>query len=209
MRTKALHCPRRGLERGAGVQVRDFEALCGFCTLGEISKQLWDKPELRQCVGNARARAVTTAIGGAEATQRTALRGAFTALMTCDAACCAAASQQLHGRLRATDAACLSEKDELFLRVYEQYPGDVGTLSVFFLNHLRLAPGEAVYLAANEPHAYLSGELIEAMASSDNVIRAGLTPKLRDTGVRLPFATACVWQRAEASRGSPPDRRWV
>jgi mannose-6-phosphate isomerase len=40
--------------------------------------------------------------------------------------------------------------------------------------------GEAVFLAANEPHAYLSGDLAECMACSDNVIRSGLTPKFKD-----------------------------
>jgi len=43
-----------------------------------------------------------------------------------------------------------------------------------------LSAGEGIYLAANEPHAYISGELIECMATSDNVIRAGLTPKYID-----------------------------
>ncbi len=62
-------------------------------------------------------------------------------------------------------------------------PQDVGVLSVFFLNLVTLAPGQAMYLPANEPHAYVSGELVEAMATSDNVVRAGLTPKLRDTEV--------------------------
>lgn len=38
---------------------------------------------------------------------------------------------------------------------------------------------QAMYLAANVPHAYLSGEAVECMATSDNVVRAGLTPKLR------------------------------
>ena len=56
-------------------------------------------------------------------------------------------------------------------------------LSAYFLNYLALADGKAIYLAANEPHAYLSGNLVECMAASDNVIRAGLTPKLRDTKV--------------------------
>ncbi|CAH8431826.1 unnamed protein product [Schistosoma haematobium] len=32
----------------------------------------------------------------------------------------------------------------------------------------------------NLPHAYLSGDCVECMASSDNVIRAGLTPKFKD-----------------------------
>jgi hypothetical protein len=48
---------------------------------------------------------------------------------------------------------------------------------------ISLQAGQAIYLAANEPHAYVSGELVECMATSDNVIRAGLTPKFRDTGV--------------------------
>lgn len=48
---------------------------------------------------------------------------------------------------------------------------------------VKLNPGQAIYLPANEPHAYVSGELVECMAASDNVIRAGLTPKLRDTEV--------------------------
>ena len=42
-----------------------------------------------------------------------------------------------------------------------------------------LSGAQAIYLAANVPHAYVSGELVECMATSDNVIRAGLTPKLR------------------------------
>ena len=59
----------------------------------------------------------------------------------------------------------------------------MGVLSVFFLNLVSLPAGDAIYLAANQPHAYLAGELMEVMATSDNVLRAGLTPKLRDTGV--------------------------
>jgi len=35
-------------------------------------------------------------------------------------------------------------------------------------------------MAANEPHAYVAGEIIECMACSDNVVRAGLTPKYKD-----------------------------
>ena len=75
----------------------------------------------------------------------------------------------------------LTEKEGLVIRLEKQYPGDVGVLSIFFLNYLRLSPGEAVCLDADEPHAYLSGEIIECMAASDNVVRAGFTPKYRDT----------------------------
>lgn len=60
---------------------------------------------------------------------------------------------------------------------------DVGVFAAYFLNVVALQPGQAMYLPANEPHAYVSGQMVEAMATSDNVIRAGLTPKLRDTTV--------------------------
>ncbi len=46
------------------------------------------------------------------------------------------------------------------------------------LNHVRLQPGEALYLGAGPvPHAYLKGLGVEIMANSDNVLRCGLTPK--------------------------------
>lgn len=75
------------------------------------------------------------------------------------------------------------EINELVLRLNKEFPCDVGIFAVFFLNCFRLREGEAVFLSANLPHAYLSGDCIECMACSDNVVRAGLTPKLRDTDV--------------------------
>lgn len=71
-------------------------------------------------------------------------------------------------------------KEKLVLRLEKQYPADIGILAALFLNYLRLRPGEALYLGADEPHAYLEGDCIECMATSDNVVRAGLTPKERD-----------------------------
>lgn len=62
-------------------------------------------------------------------------------------------------------------------RIGELYPGDVGVVSALLLNLVRLEPGEAVYLPAGNLHAYLGGTGVEIMASSDNVLRGGLTPK--------------------------------
>jgi mannose-6-phosphate isomerase len=73
----------------------------------------------------------------------------------------------------------LTEKEQLVLSLERQYK-DVGVLAVLFFNYVKLSPGEALYIGANEPHAYLSGECLECMATSDNVVRAGLTPKYRD-----------------------------
>jgi mannose-6-phosphate isomerase len=59
----------------------------------------------------------------------------------------------------------------------EVYPGDPGIVISLLLNRVRLHRGEALYLAAGNIHAYLDGLGIELMASSDNVLRGGLTPK--------------------------------
>jgi mannose-6-phosphate isomerase len=59
----------------------------------------------------------------------------------------------------------------------ESYPGDPGVVISLLCNHLKLAPGEAVFLPAGNLHAYLSGAGVEVMASSDNVLRGGLTTK--------------------------------
>jgi len=59
----------------------------------------------------------------------------------------------------------------------ELYPGDAGALAPLYLNLVELQAGQALYLDAGIPHAYLKGAGIEVMASSDNVLRGGLTPK--------------------------------
>ena len=46
---------------------------------------------------------------------------------------------------------------ELLLRLNSQFPGDVGCFCTYFLNHMRLQPGQAMFLEANLPHAYLDG----------------------------------------------------
>jgi mannose-6-phosphate isomerase len=69
------------------------------------------------------------------------------------------------------------------LRLAEQYVDDVGCFSIFLLNCLKLKQGEAIFLSANIPHAYLFGDGVECMACSDNVVRAGLTPKFKDVNV--------------------------
>lgn len=63
------------------------------------------------------------------------------------------------------------------LALGEAYPGDVGVLAALLLNHVVLAPGEALYLPAGNLHTYLRGTGIEIMANSDNVLRGGLTAK--------------------------------
>ncbi|GGK46452.1 mannose-6-phosphate isomerase, class I [Nocardia camponoti] len=63
------------------------------------------------------------------------------------------------------------------LELAEVYPGDAGVLAALLLNRLTLEPGQALFLAAGNLHAYLRGLGVEIMANSDNVLRGGLTPK--------------------------------
>ena len=59
----------------------------------------------------------------------------------------------------------------------QYYPHDIGLLAPLYLNCLTLEPGEVMYLPAGTIHAYTQGTCVEIMGCSDNVLRAGLTPK--------------------------------
>jgi mannose-6-phosphate isomerase len=81
------------------------------------------------------------------------------------------------------------------VRIGELYPGDPGIIVALALNLVVLAPGQAVYLPAGNLHAYLAGTGVEVMASSDNVLRGGLTTKHVDVTELLDvldFQTAKV-----------------
>lgn len=105
-----------------------------------------------------------------------------------------AASLRLQGDARrATVASLLTaaqhrQDEEAFaevLRLAAFYPEDMGLFAPLLLNVITLQPGEAMFLYAKTPHAYLQGVGLEAMASSDNVLRAGLTPKHMDIDALL------------------------
>jgi mannose-6-phosphate isomerase len=74
----------------------------------------------------------------------------------------------------------LTEEERIFLELRRKYPTDVGLFSVFLLNLIHLEKGQGVFIGAGIPHAYLRGNVVECMATSDNVVRAGLTPKYKD-----------------------------
>ncbi len=71
-------------------------------------------------------------------------------------------------------------------------PGSIdrGIFSIYFFNIVHLKTGEAIFQDAGVPHAYLEGHNVEIMASSDNVLRGGLTSKHIDT-VELLKHTKC------------------
>lgn len=158
------------------IALTPFLALCGFREYKEISAYLDAIAPLKSLIGEDNAKELT----GADPAE--GLKRCFTALMT-------ATDDQIKATIKGVTDVVPALRDQLvanvFAKVSTEFPGDVGTLSIFFLNILELQPGEAIFLAANEPHAYLSGDCIECMACSDNVIRAGLTPKFKDVTALL------------------------
>ncbi|AWW39264.1 mannose-6-phosphate isomerase [Streptomyces sp. AS58] len=101
-----------------------------------------------------------------------ALREVLTAVLTAD-------PDEMARTVAETAAACARLGGEYapYAGLAHHYPGDPGVIAALLLNHVRLQPGEALYLGAGVPHAYLDGLGVEIMANSDNVLRAGLTPK--------------------------------
>jgi len=101
-----------------------------------------------------------------------ALREVLTAILTAD-------REETARTVAEAAAACarLGGDHAPYAQLAHHYPGDPGVLAAMLLNHVRLQPGEALFLGAGVPHAYLSGLGVEIMANSDNVLRCGLTPK--------------------------------
>ncbi|KAI3665546.1 hypothetical protein L6452_44173 [Arctium lappa] len=160
----------------------EFEALCGFISYEELDVVLEHVPEIKEVVGIARVdQVLTVSKHNGEVKEERALRSIFTKLMSVDKKVISKSLSKLITRLNSEkEARQLTDKEELVLKLEKQYPDDVGVLAAVLLNHVKLSPGEALYIGANEPHAYLNGECIECMAASDNVVRAGLTPKYID-----------------------------
>lgn len=150
----------------------EFEALCGF-------RPVADTLRLLDAFGISELDDVRTLLSGPDG-----LRAAFTHLLTL------AGPQSLAAAVtaRAADliddaswggparAVCLAASD---------FPGDVGVVLTLLLNYVRLQPGEAIFLAAGNVHAYLRGLGVEVMANSDNVLRCGLTSKHVDVAELL------------------------
>jgi len=125
-----------------------------------------------------------------EKDKQAALRSLFHSFMSCPPETSSAQLKVLLKRLQKEQSCDFVHPHEeppwerkcsrAILRLAQQFPGDSGAMAPFLLNYLLIAPGESFYMAANEPHAYVAGEIIECMACSDNVVRAGLTPKFKD-----------------------------
>lgn len=121
------------------IALTDFEALCDFRPFSVIRDHIGQVPQLARCIGSD--------------WESMSLKDCFTALMKCD-------PETVRQELLSfkDDISAQSERSflsDLFLRLHEEYPGDVGCFVIYFLSYHKLVPGEALFLEANVPHAYL------------------------------------------------------
>lgn len=187
------------------IAITPFEGLCGFRPLSEIAHFLSVLPPLRRLVGEENAaqfekltKEEAAAVAAVSDNKKQALKKAFAGLMASSPADVAAEVKQLvqlakteqdnfaAGGVSSTSGAVLSE---LVLRLDSQFEDDIGLFVLFFLNFVTLQPGEALFLVADDIHAYVSGDIIECMAASDNVVRAGFTPKFKDVPTLVDMLT--------------------
>ena len=124
------------------------------------------------------------------------LRAAFTHLMKSDRDLVASKSKDLSCTLAEANkldpgpsSNTAEQLSELVQRCNTNFPADIGLFNLFFLNIVKLSPGDSMYLKADDIHAYISGDIMECMASSDNVIRAGFTPKFQDVDTLTEILT--------------------
>ena len=146
------------------VALTPFEALCGFRALDEIAEGLAGAPELTDLLPpfEPSSQGLLTLIERWFELSEGAVRPALGAWLD-----------------RLAAAADHDAPPHLALRLQRARGGvlDRGLIFALLLAPLTLQPGEAMFLPAGVPHAYLKGAGLELMASSDNVLRAGLTGK--------------------------------
>ncbi|KAK5713971.1 Mannose-6-phosphate isomerase [Elasticomyces elasticus] len=191
------------------IAITPFDGLCGFRPLKEIAHFLQHVPSLRTLVGEEAAAKFESAVQGQETSDdegkakqnKEALQAVFTALMESQPEDVEKLAPELIQQAKdesskfATGSSSSppppagQELADLMVRLNSQFPNDIGLFVTFFLNYVKLEVGEAMFLKADDIHAYLSGDIIECMASSDNVVRAGFTPKFKDVGTLTDMLT--------------------
>lgn len=150
------------------IAITPFDGLCGFRPLQEITHFLASVPSLRKLVGESIATGFKNTVEASkdEKTNKSALQEAFTALMKNEKSAVVTAAKDLvaSAKNEGKDFAggggpsnTGSELADLVIRCNSQFEGDIGLFVLFFLNYVKLEVGEAMFLRADDIHAYLSG----------------------------------------------------
>ena len=171
------HYPDDNHKPEIAIALTPMRLLYGFKTIKEISLQVDENPQLEALLGSALVRELRS---HGESENRDLLKRLLKQIVEAPKDQLLKYGSLLEQRIKLLPE--MSSEQKLILELTQLYgAGDVGIFSSCLMNLCELKPGEAVYIRPNFPHAYLSGDMIECMANSDNVVRAGLTPKFQDT----------------------------
>jgi len=180
----------------------DFEAMSGFRPIFEIASNLLDYPEFTDLIGKCRYDFLEFVAQKRGVDPKPILKNMFHVYMSADESLMKKNLDKLSTRLAEKEN--LTDLDKLIAKLATQFPGDSGIFAPIIFNYLKLKTGDAFYIGANEPHAYIQGDILECMACSDNVVRAGLTPKLKDVDTLVKMLTyKCTMP--EITRGKKKD----
>lgn len=146
------------------VAITKFRAFCGFLPLAAISEYLSKVPELHALVplsiiSNFQTIVSDPLSSSSEDDLKASLQSVFGAIMKADKSLIDLQIGKLVERYREGKSVNAAEAHlrELVLSLHEQFPFDIGIFCVYLLNVVDLEPGQAIFLKADEPHAYIYG----------------------------------------------------
>lgn len=174
------HYPDRYPKPEMGIAASDVELLIGFKSLQEILNHFDPAhaqfaPELCEVVGGSVTKEMLIFPNEPSVT----IKKLYQTVMTTERDHLKHHHQKLVARLK--ERGELSSLERRILEAYTKFPnGDPGIFNFYLLNYVTVPEGKAIFIPPNTPHAYLHNELLECMAPSDNVVRAGLTEKFTD-----------------------------
>lgn len=184
------------------IAITDFEAFCGFKPLLLIKDHLQNISDFYDLIGKEISDKFI------ENPTKENLKLIFSKVMNSNDESIKKFSNNLISKINSNPELFDPILSDLIKRLNNQFPNDIGLFcGCLMLNHCILKSGEAMFLQACEPHAYISGDIMECMAASDNVIRAGFTPKFKDVDVLVDNLTYSTNDVEEQKQKPAPFNR--
>lgn len=179
-----IHYPDSNHKLEIAIAIDNLKALVGLLNIVELSKKLELYPPIQSFTDRVLPGDSTIS----EADETTIVKQFYSTLIRKSVG-----EPQLYGNLVESLAESIltrgnriSEQEQLFLELKKCYPSsDIGLILILLMNLVQLTSGQALNISAGIPHAYISGNIIECMTNSDNVVRIGLTNKYKDVAALL------------------------
>ena len=183
-RRDSIHYPDSNHKLEIAIAIDNLKALVGLLNIVELRKKLELYPPIQSFTDRVLPGDSTIS----EADETTIVKQFYSTLIRKSVG-----EPQLYGNLVESLAESIlargnriSEQEQLFLELKKCYPSsDVGLILILLMNLVQLTSGQALNISAGIPHAYISGNIIECMTNSDNVVRIGLTNKYKDVAALL------------------------